>query len=720
MRKTDGMLKLTGLCLLAGVLVAGLLFPTVGGLGVLSNKVGESINSTSADLARKPPPMTTKMLDDDGNKIATLYDQYRLPLKADDVSPAMKWAMISVEDRRFYEHNGVDLRGITRAAISNSTDADTQGASTLTQQYVKNYLINVAYRDDKEGQREAQAPTIARKLREARIAVNLESRLSKQEILTGYLNVVEFSRGVYGVAAAAKAYFGTTPDKLNVTQSALLAGMVNNPGMYDPWQNPEQALKRRNYVLTKMVQNNKLAKKDAERLKEKPLGVMSEPEIPTPNCLSASSENGFFCQHVVNFLEDHDVSADDIKTGGYTIKTTLNEDATHEAKKSAEKQVAKDEDNIANTLSLVRPGGKKSHDVVALAANRDYGGSADEGETMLPLPSGIANTTGIGSSMKIFTAAATLQEGVKGIKDTVKSPSSYTSKKFVSSRPDCPTIDQYGTHAYCVSNAYDNYPPKMSLQKALQTSPNTTFVRLEEKVGMGPIVKMAKKLGLRNTMSSNLMGTKPDSDADKASLKMSQLQFFGPKDDGDPGQGSFTLGVSPMSGLEMSNVAATLMSHGKWCPTSPIDKLLDRNGDEKSIDLPSCEQVVPKKLADTLVVGLSKDPKGEGTAAEAAKDVDWDRPMLGKTGTTENNSSGAFVGATPQLAGVAMVFRPESPNGGIHYGGVGDVHAVPSDQGNMFGGKTPAQTWFGAMDKIMDGKKKAKLPSASKKYEHAN
>src|SRR5699024_3461564 len=136
---------------------------------------------------------------------------------------AMKWAMISVEDRRFFEHNGVDMRGITRAAINNSVDDDTQGASTLTQQYVKNYLINVVYRNDEEGQRRAQAPTIARKLRAARLAVNLQTRMINLEILIGYLTVVEFSRRVYGVSAAPEEYFDTTSEKLNVTESELLA-----------------------------------------------------------------------------------------------------------------------------------------------------------------------------------------------------------------------------------------------------------------------------------------------------------------------------------------------------------------------------------------------------------------------------------------------------------------------------------------------------------------
>src|SRR5699024_6616561 len=200
-------------------------------------------------------------------------------------------------------------------------------------------------------------------------------------------------------------------------------------------------------------------------------------------------------------------------------------------------------------------------------------------------------------------------------------------------------------------------------------------------------VHMAKKLGLRTSMSYNIAGNPPNPDADKRPLQISQLEFFGPTPDIDPhGQGAFTLGVSPVSGLEMANVAATLMSGGKWCPVTPIEKMVGRNGNEMPIKLPKCEQVVPEGLANTLVVGMSKDVKEGGTASEAAHKAGWHRPMLGKTGTTEFNGSAAFVGATPQLAGVAMVFRPDQPIGGLHYGGPGNVHAVPSDQGDMFGG----------------------------------
>ncbi|MFD6072594.1 transglycosylase domain-containing protein, partial [Amycolatopsis lurida] len=188
MRKTDGLLKLIGLCVLAGVLVAGMLFPVAGAAGVLSNQASETVDKTSSDLADIPPPLVTTITDNTGKQIATLYKQFRIPTSETQINDAMKWALISVEDKRFYEHNGVDWKGTLRAAVSNSTGGDTQGASTLTQQYVKNYLINVVYRDDKPGQKRAQEQSVARKLKEARIAIQLETKLNKMQILTGYLN----------------------------------------------------------------------------------------------------------------------------------------------------------------------------------------------------------------------------------------------------------------------------------------------------------------------------------------------------------------------------------------------------------------------------------------------------------------------------------------------------------------------------------------------------
>jgi membrane peptidoglycan carboxypeptidase len=718
-RKTDGLFKLLGLCLLAGILVAGVLFPIVGAAGVASNKASETVDSMSAELANVPPPLVTTVTDSAGKPIATLYDQYRIPTAGDQINDAMKWALISVEDRRFYDHHGVDWQGTIRAALSNSTGGETQGASTLTQQYVKNYLINVIYRDDQVGQQKAQEQSVARKLKEARIAIQLETKMSKDQILTSYLNVVEFSRKIYGVGAAAQTYFNTTPEKLSVPQAALLAGMVNNPPFYDPWTHPERATERRNLVLDRMVENRKLAPEDAQQMKTEPLGVVpGGPAKPAANCTGAGPENGFFCQYVQDYLLTNGMTKDDLYSGGYTIRTTMDQNANHQAKVSAETQVDKTQKNVANTLSLVRPG-KNRHEVVALAANRDYGPDADQGQTTYALPSDVSNVTGAGSSYKIFTTAAALEQHKTGIYATIQTPQSYTSNIFLSGpKPGCPQVAR-GTYAYCLQNYGESgYGPSMSLQQALATSPNTGFVILEEQAGMGPVTNMARRLGMRNTMASNpANGGAVDSKNGNQLYNLNQTQYFGPRGN-SPGLGSFTLGVSPTSGLELANVAATIMSGGTWCPPTPIAAITDRDGQPRKFTEAPCEQAVPEGLANTLAVGMSRDDT-EGTSAAAASAAGWNRPMIGKTGTTDVSGSATFVAAVPQLAGAAMVFRPDNPVGGLLDGGPGNVTATRgSANGNMFGGKTPARTWFGAMTNILNGQPVIPLPPSDPAYEH--
>ena len=719
-RKTDALFKLLGLCLLAGILVAGLLFPVVGGAGVASNTASETVDSVSAELANEPPPLVTTITDSSGNPIATLYDQYRIPTPTSQINDAMRWALISVEDKRFMDHHGVDWLGTLRAALSNSAGADTQGASTLTQQYVKNYLINVIYRDDEAGQHKAQEQSIARKVKEARIAIQLETKLSKDQILTNYLNVVEFSRKIYGIGSAAQAYFNTTADKLTVTQAALLAGMVNNPPAYDPWNKPEQATQRRNLVLDRMVENRKLAPEDAERLKKQPLGVVPDgPSKPASNCTGAGPENGFFCQYVQDYLLTHGMAKEDLYTGGYTIRTTMDQNANHQAKVSAETQVKKTQKNVANTLSLVRPG-KNRHEVVALAANRDYGPDAGKGQTTYALPSDVSNVTGAGSSYKIFTAAAALEQHKVGIYSTIQTPQSYVSKIFVGGqKTGCPPVGG-GLFAYCLSNYGEgSYGPSMSLQHALATSPNTGFVILEEQAGMASVLDMARRLGMRNTMASNAgHGEAVDPGKRKLEYAQSQTEFFGPRPD-YAGNGTFTLGVSPTSGLELANVAATIMSGGVWCPPTPLNSITDRDGKLVSpVHEDPCEQAVPEGLANSLVVGMSKDVT-EGTARVAAANAKWNRPAIGKTGTTDVSGSAAFVAAVPQLAGAALVFRPDFPIGGLIDGGPGNVSAVQgAGNGNMFGGNTPARTWFGAMVPILANQPILPLPPSDPAYEH--
>ncbi|WP_173131998.1 penicillin-binding protein [Kibdelosporangium persicum] len=710
MRFTSGVVKMLSLCVLAGVLVAGMLFPMVGALGVASNRASDTIDSAQAEMVEIPPPLITSMTAANGQRIATLYDQYRIPVAAEQISPVMKEALIAIEDRRFYEHHGVDWKGTTRAALSTS-GGNQQGGSTLTQQYVKNYLINVVYRNNKAEQQKAQEAKVARKLREARLALQLEQKMTKEEIITGYLNVVEFSNSIYGIGAAAATYFNTTPDKLTVPQSALLAGMVQNPTMFNPWQRAPQALSRRNVVIDTMIETGRVSKADGEAAKATPLGVAEEPVKPAKNCNGAGPEAGFFCQYVTEYLEKLGFTQDQLATGGYTIKTSLDLSATSLAKKAAMEQVPKTTDGIANVMAIVKPG-KEKHEVVALVSNRDYGQDASKGQTQYPQPYGIENKFGTGSIYKIFTAAAALEKGL-GINTQIDTPTTYVSHLFTGgSEKSCPRTERPNdgnTRWYCLSNYNDQYPPRMTLQDALAKSPNTGFVKLEEMLGStDPVVDMLVRLGMRETMASNMSG-KPAKPGEE-----SQAQHFRSKP-GYPGNASLTLGPSPMSPLELANVAATLMSGGVWCPPSPIVEIIDRNG--KPVDLKGkeqpCEQAVAEGLANTLVIGLSKDDLPGGTAHNAARTVGWNRPMMGKTGTTQDFKSAGFVGAVPQYAAAALTFadgnRPRPIN----------VNSDPprlSDNGNIFGGKTPAQTWFAAMKPLLGDAPILPLPPTDPRY----
>ncbi len=701
------MLKMLGLCLLAGVLLAGMLFPVVGATGLVSNRASDTVDSISADLVTTDPPLITTVTDKDGGPIAYLFDQYRVLTPPDKISPTMKAALISVEDRRFYEHQGVDWKGTIRAGLTNQVSGSvSQGASTLTQQYVKNYLVHVVARNNKLEQAKAQEQTIARKMREARISLQLERKLGKEEILARYLNVVPFGSTIYGIAAAAQAYFNTTPDKLTVPQSAMLAGMVNSPSALDPEAYPDKALDRRNKVIDRMVENDKLSRDAGEAAKKEGLGLANPVRTPPNGCVGAGPENGFFCSYVVNYLERAGFSQEQLRTGGYTVQTTLDRAITQQAKAAAEAGVGKSVDGIANTMAVVKPG-KERHDVLALVANRDYGLKSDQRQTTYDLPSGVENKFGAGSIYKVFTAAAALEKGL-GIENVIQTPTSYTSRVFKGGAQRCPSTGEPGTRWYCLSNFDSSYPSSMTLQQALATSPNTGFVILEEQTGMDLVVDMASRLGMRETMATNLQGTRPDPKAKDKQNRVSQTEFY--KQNG--GNASFTLSPAPVSTLELANVAATIVSGGKWCPPTPIAKVLDRNGKPVTVNEAPCEQVVAEGLANGLAVGMSKDDVGNGTAAAAARAAKWTRPMIAKTGTTEEYKSAAFIGATPDFAGAVQTFNDGTNPRPICVTGAPRL----CGNGNIFGGTIPAKTWFETMTKVHGTAPVSQLPPVEPRY----
>jgi membrane peptidoglycan carboxypeptidase len=702
--------KLAGYCLLAGVLLAGAMLPATATLGALSNKLSDQVRSTLALMLNTDPPLMTTVTDKDGAPIAHLYDQYRVRTPRDKLSPNMKTALLAIEDRRFYDHHGVDWLATLRAAArNNSSGSVQQGASTLTQQYVKNYLVHVLARTDKNAQREAQEQSVTRKLREARIAVGLETALSKDEILARYLDLVPFGSTIFGIGAAAQAYFDTTPDKLTIPQAATLAGMVNSPTALDPEARPDKALERRNLVIDKMVEGGKLSEDEAKGYKEAPLGL-SEPVRPLQTgCVGAGPSYGFFCSFLVQHLTEAGFNLDELKIGGYRVETTLDPKITEQAKQAVEAQAPKTTPGVANTMAVVRPG-KDAHEVVALVANRDYGLKKDQFQTQFDLPSGVENKFGTGSVYKVFTAAAALQKGI-GIDTVVAAPNTYTSKVFKGGATSCPPTGEPNTHWYCLANHNDRYPPRMPLRQALATSPNTAFVILEERAGLDAVVDMASRLGMRRTMAANIAGVTPDPEADK-DLRVSQAQYYKAN-----GNASFTLGPAPSSTLELANVAATIISGGTWCEPTPVRRILDRDGKPVELKRTPCEQAVPEPLANALAVGLSEDSKGMGTAALTARKAGWTRPMMGKTGTTEEYKSAAYLGATPDYAGAVQVFNDSTSPKGIC---VGEGPPRLCSEGNIYGGTVPAATWFDTMMKVHADLPEKPLPVVEDRYRHGD
>jgi membrane peptidoglycan carboxypeptidase len=683
-RRLRPVAALLGLSLVAGLLAAGITFPAAAAFGLVSNDAGDSVTTVSTDVVDGPLPQTTVVTDAGGQPIARFFDpnQNRAAVTSDKISPAMKAAIVAIEDRRFYQHNGVDWQGTIRAVVANSASGDVvQGASTLTQQYVKNYFLYVTAKTDTD-RLKATEQTSARKLKEAQIALQMERALSKDDILTRYLNIVSFGNGAAGVASAARIYFNTTADKLTVPQAAMLAGMVRNIAATDPVTKPQAALDRRNVVIQQMLEQQMIDATQAKAATASPLGV-ANPLVTQPAGCIGAGDAGFFCQYAQSYLLDAGFTPEQLNRGGYTIKTTLDRNVLAKTKASLNQQVPADQPTVADTMAVVQPGQDK-HRVLAMAASRTFGLDKAKLQTSYNLPYRPV-PAGAGSTYKIFTSAAAMEKGL-GINDTISvPPSGYTSKIYIDG----------GGRALPVKNA-GNYAESMTLQQALAQSPNTAFVKLEEFTGVPDVVDMAVRLGMR-TLNQTIDPRTGKSYAQTAK---------------DQAQASFTLGVTPTSVLELANVGATLASAGKWCPPSPIESITDQSGKPVPVTEAPCNQAVEPALANTLFVGLSQDDVS-GTARGAAGSVGWKRPMMGKTGTTQDHKSAAFVGATPQISGAVITFDDTSSPRPLCDGAGSPFRC---GNGNIFGGKTPAQTWFGAMQPILDGQPVLPLPPTDPRY----
>ena len=586
--------KLAGCCLLASVVVAALLFPVAGGFGLMSNRASEVVANGSAQLLEGEVPAVTTMVDAKGNTIAWLYDQRRFEVPSDKIANTMKLAIVSIEDKRFAEHNGVDWKGtLTGLAGYASGDVDTRGGSTIEQQYVKNYQLLVIAQTDAE-KRAAIETTPARKLREIRMALTLDKTFTKPEILTRYLNLVSFGNNAFGVQDAAQTYFGINASDLNWQQAALLAGLVQSTSTLNPYTNPDGALARRNLVLDTMIENLPNEADALRAAKAEPLGILPQPNELPRGCIAAG-DRAFFCDYVQAYLSraGHQQGA---------ARQRRLPDPHHARPRRAEPGQVRD-----RHLREPHPRGHRQRDERDQARQERAQGRRDGQQPHLRAEH---------RSRRDHAAAAVLsgrrrrRVDLQDLHHRRRAGDGHGHQRQPRGAGQIPG-QGHGQRRrqglpqgqWCVINA-GNYRGSMSVTDALATSPNTAFAKLIQQIGVQRTVDMAVKLGLRSY-------AEPGSARDYDPESNESLADFVKRQN----LGSFTLGPFALNALELSNVAATLASGGTWCPPNPIDKLIDRNGNEVSVTTETCDQVVPEGLANTLANAMSKDALGGGTAA---------------------------------------------------------------------------------------------------------
>jgi membrane peptidoglycan carboxypeptidase len=678
MRKRDRSLLANAasllLCgLLAGLVVAAAAFPAIA-MGGLAAKAGaDTFDSLPTDLDVLPAPQMSYVYANDGKTLlAYIYDENRLNVEAKDVAPLMQQAIVASEDARFYKHHGVDLKGIARAFVANQQASGvSQGASTLTMQYVRQVISYTA----KTPQQviEATEDTPGRKAKEIKLALALEKRLSKEEILIRYLNIASFGHQAYGIYAASQVYFNKPPSELTLPEAALLAGLVKSPSTYDP-ADPKKlpsALDRRTYVFDSMVKMGYISQAQSDEAKNVKLVITG---AHTPEGCSevqhADINPGFFCDFFLRWWDNNPAFGKDsyerenrLRSAGYRITTTLDINTQAAAMRNINQAMAKSKmpGYDALMLSAVEPG---TGHVLSLAVNRTFsnnqsgnginrdpakGAKGIKGNypnTTVPLLSGGPDVNGnqFGSTFKMFTIAAALENGIP-LDWQVETVSPYKTKYRVD--PSEPAACKDDPHFYCVENSNHQGAGPRNMWTGLGNSINTFFLPLQEAVGADKVVDMAKRLGLQFHSDENIRFTE--------SAKTG-------------GGGSFTLGVTDQNSLEMANAYATLAADGLYCKPTPVLAIVDAEGQKVPGAEPDCKQVVSPDVArgamDAGRCPVGQDSSyhtcnGANTAGATSGIVN--RPISGKTGTTEDGRAAALIVTTKQVAVAGAITDPDWP-----------------------------------------------------------
>jgi penicillin-binding protein 1A len=539
--------------------------------------------------------------------LATLADQGRIIIPASSIAPIMQHAIIAIEDRRFYQNDGVDLRGTGRALWQDVTSGKAvQGGSTITQQFVKNAT------------RAQNRRTVLEKVREAALAYHLTRKWPKKKILTEYLNSIYFGNGAYGIESAARTYFGQTdehfgcgkPDRrcaneLKPYEAALLAGMVASPSAFDPVANAAAAKRRRNLVLTKMVEQGYLTQN--QFLASVAAAVPTADLISPPTTQTATKSTGYFATWVRQQVVDR-YGARTALEGGLRVQTTLDLGMQRAADDAIKRHLGDPPHGPQAALVAID---NDSGEIRAMVGGTDY--------AQAPFNLATQGQRQPGSAFKPFVLATAIRRGI--------SPdSTWTSKRMVFDVP-------HSIEKFTVNNYDGTYSGVSTLARATTFSDNSVFAQVGIKAGTKRIARTAVRMGIRTPVSSNYAIT----------------------------LGGLRRGVTP---LDLAHAYETFATGGvlvsgslgarKRGPVGIRKVMVRDSGRVRQKNMRRLRRVLPRSVAETTV-NILRTVINDGTGKLAGiRGV----PAWGKTGTTENYGDAWFVGATPKLTVAVWVGYP--------------------------------------------------------------
>lgn len=607
-----------GVAAVFGVVMSGLFVPVSAALGITVKSLPEMFDSLPGDIDVVTPAEESIMVDKDGNTVAHFYSELRVIVESDEIAEVMKVAIVAIEDERFYEHNGVDPEGLTRAAINNLSGGSQQGASTITQQYVRNLLIEKGIQEgDQDLINSATESSIVRKLREARYAVALEKEMTKDEILTGYLNIATFGTSIYGVEAAANTYFSKSAAELTLVEATLLAGLVQSPSAYDPLVNPEGAQARRDTVLSVMLSQGKITQEEYDTAVAIDVADMLDPQTSTQGCAGAGA-NAYFCSYALQeFLDDETFGDTEaarlarLRMGGLVIYTTLDQSKQDAAYQAATDRVPVNDPSGVNTgLVSVQP---STGYILAMAQNTNYGTATESDPTATEVnytaDADHGGGTGfqVGSTFKVFTLVQWFIDG-HGAYDKVGS----TNRYYPNGSFTC-----YGSTLNTESWRVNDLPGKngqFTVLRATQLSVNQAYVNMASKLDLCEIFDTAASLGITESDGSTI----------------------------DPLPANI-IGSAELTPLQMASAFGTFVNDGIRCQPMSITMVTDKEGTVLSETASTCSQAIDSKVAAQVATTLRLSAQNYSVRL-------GEHEYGAKTGTTDDNSNTWMVGFTADMA----------------------------------------------------------------------